>query len=80
MTPEKVAYARQLLAEPERSISAIAKLVGVSRSTIYKVLPELLPPQLAQQRLAAQIAALPADTRPAPDLPVYDPLLAPRDT
>lgn len=70
MTPEKVAHARQLLTEPERSISAIAKLVGVSRSTIYKALPELLPPQLAQQRLAAQIAALPADTRPAPDLTV----------
>ncbi|PWU52770.1 resolvase [Micromonospora sp. S4605] len=70
MTPEKVAYARQLLDEPERSISAIAKLVGVSRSTIYKALPELLPPQLAQQRLAAQIAALPTDTRPAPDLTV----------
>ncbi|MFG3706466.1 helix-turn-helix domain-containing protein [Micromonospora sp. NPDC047670] len=28
-----------LLAEPERLISAIAKLVGVSRSTIYNVLP-----------------------------------------
>ncbi|WP_305847273.1 helix-turn-helix domain-containing protein, partial [Micromonospora sp. KC207] len=60
MTPEKVAYARQLLAEPERSISALAKLVGVSRSTIYKVLPELLPPQVVQQRHAAQIATLPA--------------------
>ncbi|MHA4947569.1 recombinase family protein [Micromonospora sp. SD19] len=66
MTPEKLAYARQLLAEPDRSISAIAKLVGVSRSTIYKALPELLPPQLAQHRLAAQIALLPADTRKPP--------------
>jgi AcrR family transcriptional regulator len=51
MTPEKLAYARQLLAEPDRSLSAIAKLVGVSRTTLYKVLPELLPPKLAQQRL-----------------------------
>ncbi|MTK02169.1 recombinase family protein [Micromonospora sp. CP22] len=76
MTPEKLAYARQLLTEPDRSISAIAKLVGVSRSTIYKALPELLPPQLAQPRLAAQIAALPDDTRPAPDLALYDPLLS----
>ncbi|WP_446214818.1 recombinase family protein [Micromonospora sp. IBHARD004] len=75
MTPEKLAYARQLLAEPDRSISAIAKLVGVSRSTIYKALPELLPPQLAQHRLAAQIAALRADTRPTPDLAEDDRLL-----
>ncbi|MEU5940953.1 recombinase family protein [Micromonospora sp. NPDC047548] len=78
MTPEKLAYARQLLTEPDRSISAIAKLVGVSRSTIYKALPELLPPQLARQRLAAQIAALPADRRPAPDLAPYDQLLTQR--
>lgn len=63
MTPEKLAYARQLLAEPDRSISAIAKLVGVSRSTLYKTLPELAPPQLPQQRLTAEIAALPAGPR-----------------
>ncbi len=75
MTPEKLAYARQLLTEPDQSISAIAKLVGVSRSTLYKVLPELLPPQLAQQRLAAQIAALPADPRPLPSAEPYDQLL-----
>jgi DNA invertase Pin-like site-specific DNA recombinase len=43
MTPEKVAYARQLLAEPDRSIAAIARLLGVSRSTLYKALPELVP-------------------------------------
>jgi hypothetical protein len=47
MTPEKMAYALQLLAEPDRSISSIAKLLGVSRSTLYKALPELVPPQLA---------------------------------
>ncbi|WP_374536242.1 recombinase family protein [Micromonospora aurantiaca (nom. illeg.)] len=68
MTPEKVAYAMQLLAEPDRSISSIAKLLGISRSTLYKALPELVPPQLARERLAAQIAALPTDTRPAPSL------------
>jgi hypothetical protein len=45
MTPEKVAYALQLLGEPDRTISSIAKLVGVSRSTLYTYLPELLPAQ-----------------------------------
>ncbi|MBC8989595.1 recombinase family protein [Micromonospora chalcea] len=75
MTPEKVAYAMQLLAEPDRSISSIAKLLGISRSTLYKALPQLVPAQLARERLAAQIAALPADTRPAPSLRPYDALL-----
>lgn len=59
MTPEKVAYAMQLLAEPDRSISSIAKLLGISRSTLYKALPELVPPQLA---------ALPPNARPERDL------------
>jgi DNA invertase Pin-like site-specific DNA recombinase len=76
MTPEKVAYALQLLAEPDRSMASIAKMLGISRSTLYKALPELLPPQLAQQRVAAQIEALPADTRPAPALDRYDQLLS----
>jgi DNA invertase Pin-like site-specific DNA recombinase len=76
MTPEKVAYAMQLLAEPDRSMASIAKLLGISRSTLYKALPELVPPQLARERLAAQIAALPADTRPGPPTThQYDALL-----
>ncbi|MBO4161377.1 recombinase family protein [Micromonospora sp. MMS20-R2-23] len=41
MTPEKVAYALQLLAEPDRTMISIAKLLGVSRSTLYTALPEL---------------------------------------
>jgi DNA invertase Pin-like site-specific DNA recombinase len=77
MSPEKVAYALQLLTEPDRSMSSIAKLLGISRSTLYKALPELVTPQLAQQRLAAQITALPADTQPGPPPTVdqYDALL-----
>ena len=59
MTPEKIAYARQLLAEPDRTISSIAHLVGVSRSTLYKAMPELIPPQDVAARLAAQLARLP---------------------
>jgi DNA invertase Pin-like site-specific DNA recombinase len=45
MSPEKVAYALQLLAEPDRSMSSIAKLLGVSRSTLYKAMPQLVPAQ-----------------------------------
>ncbi|GGM89921.1 recombinase family protein [Dactylosporangium sucinum] len=78
MTPEKLAYARQLLAEPDRTLSAIAKLVGVSRSTLYKALPDLLPPQLAEQRVATQLAALPADHRALPTVAPYDQLLSRR--
>lgn len=33
MTPEKIAAARSLL--PDNSISAIARMVGVSRGTLY---------------------------------------------
>ncbi|MEU1813417.1 helix-turn-helix domain-containing protein [Micromonospora aurantiaca (nom. illeg.)] len=65
----------QLLAEPDRSISSIAKVLGISRSTLYKALPELVPPGLARERLTTQIAALPADTRPAPSLHPCDALL-----
>ena len=76
MTPEKVAYALQLLAEPDRTMSSIAKMVGISRSTLHKMLPELVSPAAAQQRLDAQIAVLPADARPGPPtLERYDELL-----
>ncbi|MEU8184018.1 hypothetical protein AB0B85_32200 [Micromonospora sp. NPDC049044] len=39
MTPEKVAYAMHQLAEPDRSMSSIAKLLGISRSTLNKAMP-----------------------------------------
>ncbi len=63
MTPEKIAYARQLLTGPDRTISSIARLVGVSRTTLYKAMPELIPPQDGDTRLAAQLERLPADRR-----------------
>lgn len=63
-------------------VAVVAELLDVgadeliSRSTLYKALPELVPPQLARERLAAQIAALPADTRPGPPTThQYDALL-----
>ncbi|MEU8250648.1 helix-turn-helix domain-containing protein [Nonomuraea sp. NPDC048916] len=41
MTPEQVRHARALLTQPDATIASIARLLGVSRSTIYKYLPEL---------------------------------------
>jgi DNA invertase Pin-like site-specific DNA recombinase len=40
MTPEQIRHARALLTQPDASIASIARLLGVSRSTIYKHLPE----------------------------------------
>jgi DNA invertase Pin-like site-specific DNA recombinase len=41
MTPEQVGHARAMLAQPKASIASIARLLGVSRSTLYKYVPEL---------------------------------------
>lgn len=76
MTPEKVAYALQLLAEPDRSLSSIAALLKVSRTTLYKALPELLTPEQAKVRLGTQLAPLPPDHRTPPSVEQYDQLLS----
>jgi DNA invertase Pin-like site-specific DNA recombinase len=41
MTPEQVRHARALLAQHDATIASIARLLGVSRSTLYKHVPEL---------------------------------------
>ena len=41
MTEEQIRHARALLAQPENTVTSIAKLLGVSRTTIYKYVPEL---------------------------------------
>ncbi|WP_369192438.1 helix-turn-helix domain-containing protein [Streptomyces sp. R08] len=41
MTGEQIRHARSLLTDPENTITSIAKLLGVSRTTIYKYVPEL---------------------------------------
>lgn len=40
LTPDQVRQARALLTRPEESISSIARLLGVSRATLYKHVPE----------------------------------------
>ncbi|MFB6678709.1 helix-turn-helix domain-containing protein [Streptomyces sp. NPDC056390] len=39
MTPEQIRHARALLAQPDNSVASIAKLLGVSRTTIDKYVP-----------------------------------------
>jgi DNA invertase Pin-like site-specific DNA recombinase len=41
LTTEQIHQARALLVQPDNTISSIARLLGVSRSTIYNHLPEL---------------------------------------
>lgn len=49
MTPEQVRQARNLLSMPDNTIGSIARLFNVSRSTIYKYVPELGPAGIEQQ-------------------------------
>lgn len=41
LSPEQVQHARAALTRPEQSVTAIARLLGVSRTTLYKAVPEL---------------------------------------
>ena len=41
MTAEQVRHARALLAQPDVTVASIARLLDVSRSTIYKYIPEI---------------------------------------
>ena len=41
MTAEQIRHARDLLTRPDNTVSSIAGLLGVSRATIYKFVPEV---------------------------------------
>jgi predicted transcriptional regulator len=41
MTAEQIRHARDLLTRPDNTVSSIARLLGVSRATIYKYVPKL---------------------------------------
>jgi DNA invertase Pin-like site-specific DNA recombinase len=41
MTAGQIRHARDLLTRPDNTVSSIARLLGVSRATIYKYVPEL---------------------------------------
>ena len=40
MTAEQIRHARDLLTRPDNTVTSIARLLGVSRTTIYKYIPE----------------------------------------
>jgi hypothetical protein len=54
MTSEQIRHARDLLTRPDNTVSSIARLLGVSRATIYKYVPEVAsehrPPTLPAPR------------------------------
>ncbi|WP_324197995.1 helix-turn-helix domain-containing protein [Nocardia beijingensis] len=66
MTAEQIRQARAILTRPEETVSSVARLLGVSRSTIYKYVPEL----------GKQLAA--GEDRPMPDVAECDQLLGSR--
>jgi DNA invertase Pin-like site-specific DNA recombinase len=41
LTADQVEHARRLLREPDSTVASIARQLGVSRSTVYRALPEL---------------------------------------
>lgn len=41
MSEEQIRQARALLTRPDESVSSIARLLGISRTTLCKYLPEL---------------------------------------
>ncbi|MEU0876797.1 recombinase family protein [Nocardia brasiliensis] len=69
MTAEQIRQARAMLTRPDESVSSIARLLGVSRSTIYKYVPEI---GTGRGQLDA------GDNRPMPDVSEYDELLPSR--
>lgn len=62
MTEEQVRHARDLLTRPENTVTSIAKLLGVSRNTIYKYVPKLKGGRVALAE-AASTPELPRPTR-----------------
>jgi transposase-like protein len=73
-----VRHARDLLSRPHNTVSSIARLLGVSRSTIYKYVLELGRADNAAPEFDVVLAGLPEDTRVPPDVTKYDDLLPSR--
>jgi predicted transcriptional regulator len=47
MTAEQIRHAGDLLTRPDNTVSSIARLLGVSRATIYKYVPEVTAGRVA---------------------------------
>jgi len=59
MTAEQIRHARDLLTRPDNTVSAIARLLGVSRASIYKYVarspPGAQPPPAFRTAVAARV-------------------------
>jgi DNA invertase Pin-like site-specific DNA recombinase len=76
MTPERIVCALQLLDEPDRTMTSIAKLLRVSRGALDDTLHALQAAPHDRARLDEVLAQLPPDSRPGPPtLDKYDALL-----
>ena len=53
MTPEIIRAARDMLPNPDTSITSIAKLLGVSPGTLYNHIPDLI--ELRSSRVPKQL-------------------------
>jgi DNA invertase Pin-like site-specific DNA recombinase len=52
LTAEQIRQARELLARPENTVSSVARELGVSRSTIYKHIQDVIHPDVPAPELA----------------------------
>jgi DNA invertase Pin-like site-specific DNA recombinase len=77
MTPEQVRSARDLLAQPDHTVSSIARLLGVSRSTIYKYVPEIAPSTAITADQDGPSALVAPVNEPATAMPMPAPPRAP---
>ena len=60
MTAEQIRHARDLLTRPDSTVSAIARLLGISRATIHKYVPEL-PSRIRPAAAPARVPMARAD-------------------
>jgi hypothetical protein len=57
MTTEQIQHARDPLGKSDNTVSSIARLLGVSRTTIYKYVPELRSPELPSTSTPLELSA-----------------------
>lgn len=70
LTPEQVGQARDLLARPGNTVASIARLLGVSRSTVYKHVPELAGGRTAFGTGQGVSSAAPDQVRRPREIPI----------
>ena len=73
LTPEQLREVRELLIRPENTVSGVARQMGVSRSTLYKYLPDVMHAGASGQ----PTAELDGYAHRRPDQPVASAHLAP---